>query len=186
MALKATIYKAELIITDMSRNYYEQHNLTLAKHPSETDERLMVRLLAFALYANERLIFGKGIGANEEPDLWLKDLTGAVELWIDVGQPDERAVLRACGQAKQVVLVLYGPHTDLWWRHNHKNFPTKENLTVIQLAYKDTQVMAAMAERNMKLTCSIDDGQILLSCESINLSIEPVFLQQPNGFKRQL
>src|SRR4051794_5320453 len=103
MALKSTIYKADLQIADMDRHYYQDHSLTLARHPSETDERLMVRLLAFVRHANESLIFAKGLSDVDEPDLWQKDLTGAIELWIDVGQPDERRMLKACGRASQVV-----------------------------------------------------------------------------------
>ena len=105
MAIKSTIYKIDLQVSDMDRHYYQQHNLTLAKHPSETDERVMVRLLAFALYANESLIFGKGLSDEEEPDLWQKDLTGAIDLWIDVGLPSERDIRKAAGRSKQVVVV---------------------------------------------------------------------------------
>ena len=99
MALKATIFKAELQVSNVDRNYYGDHALTIARHPSETDERMMVRVLAFALHAHPALAFGKGIGADDEPDLWQKDLTGAVDLWIDVGQPDDRRIRRACGRA---------------------------------------------------------------------------------------
>jgi len=102
MALNATIFKAVLQIADMDRNYYRDHALTIARHPSETDERMMVRLLAFVLHAHEALSFGKGLSADGEPDLWQKDLTGAIELWIDVGQPDEKSIRKACGRAKQV------------------------------------------------------------------------------------
>ena len=99
MALKATIFKADLHIADMARNYYAEHALTVARHPSETDERMMARILAFALNADERLAFGKGLSDADEPDLWQKDLTGAIEHWIEVGQPDEKRLLRACGRA---------------------------------------------------------------------------------------
>ena len=99
MALKATVYKADLSISDLDRNYYHDHALTLAQHPSETDERMMVRLVAFALNASERLEFGKGLSNEEEPALWRKSLSGDVELWIDVGHPDERRLRKACGVA---------------------------------------------------------------------------------------
>lgn len=108
MALKATIFKADLQIADMDRGYYGGHALTLARHPSETDERMMVRLLAFALFAGERLAFGRGLSAEDEPALWQKDLTGAVELWIEVGLPDERDIRKACGRADRVVVLCYG------------------------------------------------------------------------------
>ncbi len=99
MALKSTIFKAELQISDMGRNYYGDHSLTLARHPSETDERMMVRLLAFALHAHEALVFADSIGNDEEPSLWQKDLTGAVQVWIGVGQPDVKRIRKACGRA---------------------------------------------------------------------------------------
>lgn len=97
MAIKSTIYKIDLQVSDMDRNYYQQHNLTIAKHPSETDERVMVRLIGFAMYANEALIFGKGLSDDEEPDLWQKDLTGAIELWMDVGLPTEKIFAKQQG-----------------------------------------------------------------------------------------
>ena len=108
MAISATIYRANLNVADMDRHYYADHALTLARHPSETDERMMVRLLAFAFHAHERLEFGRGIGTADEPDLWQRDLTGRVELWIEVGQPDDRRVRKACGLADRVVIYSYG------------------------------------------------------------------------------
>lgn len=177
MVLNSTIYKADLQIADMDRHYYEQHSLVLAKHPSETDERMMVRLLAFAIYAEESLEFGKGISADDEPALWLKDLTGDIVLWIEIGQPDERIIRKACGRANQVVLIVYGSNTELWWKNNKSAFAQRKNLTVLQLLYKDTQVIAAMAERNMTLACNIEDGEISLSDGKICQSIEPVILQ---------
>ena len=111
MAIKATICKANLQIADMERHYYQDHALTLARHPSETDERMMVRLLAFALHAHEYLEFGQGMTADDEADVWQKDLTGAIELWIDVGLPDEKLIRKACGRANQVVVYCYGGGT---------------------------------------------------------------------------
>ena len=108
MALKATVHKAELQVSDMDRHYYASHNLMLAQHPSETDQRLMVRLLVFALFADERLEFGRGISTDDEPDLWRKSLTGEIEQWIELGQPDESRIRKACGRAREVVLVGYG------------------------------------------------------------------------------
>jgi uncharacterized protein YaeQ len=116
MALNATIYKAELQVSDMDRHYYATHALTLARHPSETEERLMVRLLAFALYADERLEFGKGLSADDEPDLWRKDYSGDIQQWIELGQPDEARIRKACGRAEQVVVINYGGRAaDVWW-----------------------------------------------------------------------
>src|SRR3982750_3888876 len=108
MALKSTILKAELCIADVDRGYYHDHTLTIARHPSETEERVMVRLLAFALHASDALTFGRGLSTEDEPDLWQHDLTGTIESWIDVGLPDERVVRKACGRARDVYVLAYG------------------------------------------------------------------------------
>ncbi len=176
MAIKSTIYKVDLQIADMDRNYYGQHSLTLAKHPSETDERLMVRLIAFALYADEYLLFGKGLSDDEEPDLWLKDLTGAIQLWIDVGLPTERDIRKACGRSKQVVVVLYGGRiADMWWTQNSKALLKNNNLTILNLP--DTQELTAAAERGLTMSCTIQDGQILVSHDTGSFDISPVMLK---------
>ncbi|MFM2434082.1 MAG: hypothetical protein RL063_61 [Pseudomonadota bacterium] len=176
MAIKSTIYKVDLQIADMDRNYYGQHSLTLAKHPSETDERLMVRLIAFALYADEYLVFGKGLSDDEEPDLWLKDLTGAIQLWIDVGLPTERDIRKACGRSKQVVVVLYGGRiADMWWTQNSKALLKNNNLTILNLP--DTQELTAAAERGLAMSCTIQDGQILVSHDTGSFDISPVMLK---------
>ena len=174
MALKATIYKADVQIADMDRHYYQSHALTLAKHPSETDERLMVRLLAFVLFADDALLFGKDISADDEPALWLSDLTGVVKLWIEIGQPNERIIRKACGRAEKVVLILYGKQSDLWWKHHM--FTHKPNVTVIQLSTENTTSLASMAKRNMSLTCTIEDGQLMVMDDETTLTITPIFL----------
>ena len=176
MALGATIYKVCLTVANMDRHYYNQHSLTLAQHPSETNERLMVRLLAFALYADEALAFGRGI-SKDDPALWIKDRTGAVDLCIEIGLPRAKVILKACGSSKQVVLLLYGTGADLWWKNNHEAFSKKNNLTVIQLPCKDTQSMAAIAGRNMDLTYNIEDGQTTLISGEKVLCIKPVTRQ---------
>jgi uncharacterized protein YaeQ len=176
MALKSTIYKIDLQIADMDRHYYANHNLTLARHPSETDERLMVRLTAFMLYANEALTFGKGLSDDEEPDLWQKDLTGAIELWIDVGLPDEREIRKACGRSAQVVVVLYGGRVaDIWWDNNSKALLKLENLTVLNLL--DTQAIADIVTRSMEISATIQDKQILIGHASGSVEINPMLLK---------
>ncbi len=180
MAIKSTIYKIDLQVSDMDRNYYQQHSLTLAKHPSETDERVMVRLLGFALYANEALIFGKGLSDDEEPDLWQKDLTGAIELWMDVGLPTEKDIRKAAGRAKQVVVMLYGGRiADMWWSQNSKALLKLNNLTVINLP--DTQALANMATRSMNISCTIQDGEILVGHDNGSFNITPVILKAPSN-----
>lgn len=162
MALKATIFRAELQVADMERNYYGTHLLTLARHPSENDERMMVRVLAFALNASDPLVFGSSIGNDGEPDLWQKDLTGAIRLWVDVGLPDEKRIRRACGRSARVVVYSYGRGADLWWKQTGESLARSSNLSVIDLPQAATQGIAKLAARNMKLNCTIQDGQVWL------------------------
>jgi uncharacterized protein YaeQ len=175
MAIKATVFKANLQIADMERNYYQEHALTLARHPSETDERMMVRLLAFALNAHEYLQFGQGMTADDEADIWQKDLTGAIQLWIDVGIPDEKLIRKACGRADQVIVYCYGGRVaEMWFEQNHSQFERLHNLTVINLAQESTRAIAALAQRNMQLQCTIQDGQIWLNDEHASVMVECV------------
>mgnify|MGYP001136458327 CR=1 FL=1 len=174
MALKATIYKAELSIADMDRNYYADHSLTLARHPSETDERMMVRLLAFVLYAREGLGFGKGLCEDDEPDLWQKDYTGAIQLWIDVGHPDEKWLRKACNRAEQVVLVNYGGRTsEIWWDQNRNALARLDKLTVVNLPADGVDQLTALANRTMRLQCTVQDGQVWLTDGERTAHIEP-------------
>lgn len=177
MALKATILKAELNIADMDRGYYADHALTLAQHPSETEERVMVRLLAFALYAHEYLAFTKGMSDPDEPDVWQKDLTGAIDLWIDLGQPDERRVLKACGRARQVVVLTYAVSTPLWWQGIAPGLAKARNLKVLQVKVQGDVPLTAFFARNMQLQCSLQDGQLLLSDAKHSVQIDFVDLR---------
>lgn len=178
MALKATIFKADLQIADMDRNYYGRHVLTIARHPSETDERMMVRLLAFALNAHEALSFGKGLSTDDEPDLWQRDLTGAVDLWIDVGQPDERRILKACGRAAHVVIYSYSSTSGIWWKQVGTKLERARNLSVLNLPLAVGPALAALAQRTMQLQCTIQDGQVWMSSGEQTVQIDPVALKQ--------
>jgi len=184
MAIKATIFKASLQIADMERHYYQDHTLTLARHPSETDERMMVRLLAFALHAHEFLEFGQGMNDDDEADLWQKDLTGSIELWIDVGLPDEKLIRKACGRARQVIVYTYGGRTaEMWFAQNSKQFERLNNLAVINLPVESTRAIAKLAQRNMQLQCTIQDGQVWLSDGNDSIGIERVTLKEYTASK---
>ena len=163
MALKSTIFKASLQIADMDRGYYADHSLTLARHPSETDERMMARLLAFARYASDGLSFGKGLSDVDEPDLIERDLTGAIALWVEVGQPDDKAILKACGRAAQVVVLAFSAAASIWWRSVAKKLERARNLTVLQLGTTQSAALATLAQRNMQLQCTVQDGLIWMS-----------------------
>lgn len=164
MALKSTVFKANLQIADMERHYYQNHALTLARHPSETDERMMVRLLAFALQAHELLAFGQGMTDDEEADIWRKDLTGKIEQWLDVGLPDEKLIRKACGRADEVIVYAYGGRTaEMWFEQNSSAFARLRNLSVFNLPQEQTKALAELAQRTMELQCTIQDGQLWLS-----------------------
>lgn len=176
MALTATIFKADLTVSDMDRGYYATHALVLARHPSETDERMMVRLLAFALNADEALEFGKGLSNEDEPALWRKDLTGLIKQWIEVGLPDEKSVRKACGRATQVLLYTYGRGAAKWWQDNSAAMTRPDNLTVVDLPAASTQALAQLAERTMQLQCTIQDGTVWITDGDATVEIAPVVL----------
>ncbi|HEY0661244.1 MAG TPA: YaeQ family protein [Lysobacter sp.] len=174
MALKATVVKAELQLSDLDRHHYATYPLTLAQHPSETDQRLMVRLVAFALFASERLEFGKGLSTDDEPDLWRRDYTGDIEQWIDLGQPDESRIRKACGRARQVVVVNYaGRAADLWWDKHASALARLDNLTVIDIDADAVEAMAAMIERGMRLNALIQDGELQLMGDTGTAVLRP-------------
>ena len=161
MATKATIYKALLNIANMDIHYYNEHNLTIAKHPSENDLRLMIRLIAFILNANEDLVFCKGIAENDEPDLWQKSLGGDIELWIDLGQPDEKRIKKACGRSKKVIIYTYqeGMAT-AWYKQIEKTLTRFKNLEIIYLNI--TGDINLLTERSMALQANISDFELTL------------------------
>ena len=172
MALSATIFKIDLNIADMDRQYYADHRLVIARHPSETDERMMVRVLAFACHASDSLQFTRGLSSDEdEPDIWDKDLTGNIETWIDVGQPDPKRVRKACGRARRVVLYVYGRGADIWWQRNSAELARFDNLSVIYWDKATTDALAKTANRTMQLQCTIQDAQILVSAADDSLQI---------------
>ena len=179
MALKSTVYKAELQISDMDRNYYAAHTRTLARHPSETDERMMVRLLAFALNASENLVFAKGLSDVEEPDLWLKDYTGAINCWIEVGQPDERRLLKACGRSDQVLVYSYASNSSIWWQGIGSRLERAKNLTVWNIPVATAQALERMSQRSMQLQCTIQDAQLWLTDDANTVQVDLLSLKQP-------
>lgn len=172
MALKATIYKADLSIADMDRNYYQEHSLTIARHPSETDERVMIRLLAFALHADPALAYGKDLFDVEEPALWLKDLTGAIQTWIEVGQPDEKRLLKAAGRAENVVVYSYSATSGIWFKALANKIGRARNVSVINIPAATSAQLERMAQRSMQLQCTIQDGQVWLTDGADTVQVE--------------
>jgi uncharacterized protein YaeQ len=158
----------------MDRHVYQDLQLTLARHPSETDERMMVRLLAYCLHYAEGMQFTKGLSSDEEPDLWVKTLSDEIDLWVDLGQSDEKRIRKACGRAKQVLVYSYGGKaTGPWWQQLEDKLKRFSNLTVIEIDKEQSQLMAPLAQRAMVLQCTVQDGQIWL-CDADNaIFIEP-------------
>jgi uncharacterized protein YaeQ len=180
MALKATIYKAELQVSDTDRNYYQSHALTLAQHPSETEERLMVRLCVYALHADPALEFGKGLSEDEEPALWQKSLTGEIETWIEIGQPDEKRIRKACGRARQVFIYCFQSRSaGIWWQQHQKQFERFTNLGVYNLPDEAVAALVKLIQRHMQLNCNIQDGQLWISSGDQSVQLEPVIWKSP-------
>ena len=161
MATKATIYKALLNIANMDTNYYNEHNLTLALHPSETELRLMARVVAFILNANEDLAFCKGISEDDEPDLWEKDFDGSIKLWIELGQPDEKRIKKACGRSDKVIVYTYQENMAApWFKQIENNINRFKNLSIIHLNLDED--IEELAKRGMVLQCNISDEELTL------------------------
>jgi uncharacterized protein YaeQ len=175
MAQKSTIYKVELSVSDMDRHYYETHKLTIAKHPSETDQRLMVRILAFALNAHEHLEMTKGLSTDDEPDVWQKSLSGEIELWVALGLPTEKAVRQSCGKADKVIIYPYGGKTaEMWW-DKIKNSTTRfDNLQIINFSENETSQLEELASRAMKMQVNIQDGDVMVSVDDRIVNMTPI------------
>nr|MBP6581631.1 YaeQ family protein [Sphingorhabdus sp.] len=175
MAQNATIYKVELSISDMDRHYYETHKLTVAKHPSETDERLMVRIVAFALNAHENLEMTKGISTDDEPDIWQKSLSGELDVWVALGLPSEKVMRQSCSKADRVVVYPYGGRTaEIWWDKIKGSTTRFDNLQVIGFSEKDTDALAKLANRSMKLQVNVQDGDVMVSVGDDIVYVSPL------------
>lgn len=186
MALKSTIYKTALQVSDIDRGVYGEHALTLALHPSETEERLMVRLLAFALQvpSDDRrgtLQFARGLSDTDEPDLWQRDLSDQLVHWIEVGQPDERRLARACGRAEQVTIYAYGPSASIWWSALQAKVARLRNLAVWLIDSRQSRDLAQLAQRSMQLQATVQDGHVWIGHAQGSTEVVPQALQQPGG-----
>ena len=183
MALKSTIYKANLQIADIDNSYYADHALTLARHPSETDERMMVRLVALALQAHKlhsvcggdgTLAFGAGLSDPDEPDAWLRDFTGQTRLWIEVGQPEDKPLIKACGKADEVVLYCFNHAAEVWWKGMESKLSRPKNLSVLRIPTAASQALIPLAQRSMQLQATIQEGVLTLGDSAHTVDIEPI------------
>ena len=181
MALKSTIYKAHLQIADMDRQVYGEHALTLALHPSETEERLLARLLAFALNVpaddhRGALLFARGLSDSDEPDLWQRDLTGQLVQWIEVGQPDDRRLSKACGRCERVVVYAFAAAAPIWWAALAGKVTRLGNLEVWRLPAEQSQALAAFAQRSMQWQVTVQDGHVWVSDGTRSVELQPLAL----------
>jgi uncharacterized protein YaeQ len=183
MAIKSTIFKANLQIADIDNSYYADHALTLARHPSETDERMMVRLVALALQAHKlqsvcggdaTLAFGAGLSDPNEPDAWLRDFTGQTRLWIEVGQPEDKPLLKACGKADEVVLYCFNHAAEVWWKGIEGKLIRPKNLSVFRIPTLASQALIPLAQRSMQLQATIQEDVLSLGDSQTTVDIEPI------------
>lgn len=182
MALKSTIYKVELQVADLDRGHFADYALTMARHPSENDHRLMVRLLAFILNASENLTFGRGLSTEDEADLLALDATGSIEQWIDVGLPDEKSIRRACNRARQVEVLAYGGRAaEIWWQQTAGKVSGQKNLQVRLLSPEDSEAITGLAARNMRLQCTVQDGVVWLGDDGQHVELKPQVLFSPDA-----
>ena len=156
----------------MDSHYYAEHHLTVAKHPSENDLRLMIRLISFIFNAHDNLLFGEGIATEDEADLWQKELNGDILLWIDLGQVDEKRLRKACGKSDKVIVYTYAQGPALaWWKQSEKNLKRFKNLSVVFLPVEGD--IEALSQRNMDLQCNISDGELTVMSEDLHVQIKP-------------
>ncbi|MBY4598056.1 YaeQ family protein [Ottowia caeni] len=184
MAIKSTIFKADLALADIDNGCYTDLGLTLARHPSETDERMMMRLAALALNAHQvqdlcggdaKIGFGAGLSSPDEPDVQLVDFTGRTRLWIEVGQPEDKPLTKACSKADQVIVYAYGPAADIWWRGIQGKLSRLERLTVWRVPAEQAQALTALAARTMQLSATVQESQLTLTdSKGASASLEPV------------
>jgi len=171
MALKATIFKADISITDMDRNYYSDHNLTIARHPSENDARMMLRIIAFIVNAHERLQFTKGLSDDDVPDLWQKNFSDEIELWIELGQPSEQRIKKGCNQSQQIMIYSYADNSfEAWWSKEQNKLQTRKNLSVFTLPESLSITLANAVQRSMQIQVTIQDGQMWLTIEGADVT----------------
>ncbi|MEY2842042.1 MAG: hypothetical protein RI920_79 [Pseudomonadota bacterium] len=182
MAIKATIFKAQINLADMDRQVYADIAVTIARHPSETDERMMVRALALALgwpaNTNEgTLELAKDMWDVDEPALWHKNYSDEILHWVDVGQPDDKRVMKACGRARQVSVWAFQNSTPIWWEGMVNKVSRASNLTVWQVPTEQSQALAAMAQRSMQLQMTVQDGTVWVNDGTHNVEITPQALR---------
>lgn len=178
MALKPTIYKLRIALSDLNCDHYDSLNLTLALHPSETMERMMMRVLAFCLNAQEHLTFTKGLSAVEEPDLWVRTLDDTIALWIDVGEPAAERIKKATRVASQVKVYSFNSKSDIWWQQGESKF-RQLNASIYQFPWESMQALANLVQRTMDLSITITGDSAYVATDSGEHDVSWKVLQSP-------
>ena len=176
MALKPTIYKAQVELADSDRNCFDSLSLTIAQHPSETVERMAARLLAYCLNASRGVEFTRGLSTTEEPDIWRHSDSGELDLWIEIGQPEEPRLRKACGKAGAVKVYAFGKSANTWWQLNGEVISALPRLEVWQFGWEEIQALAGLMDRAMQWNVSVVGGVVYVDNGKESVSLEPVRL----------
>jgi uncharacterized protein YaeQ len=173
VATKPTIYKLRIALSDLERNYYDTLNLTIALHPSETPERMMARVMAYCINAQEGLSFAKGLSDVDEPDIWIRTMDQQTSLWIDVGEPSHDRIKKASRQAKQVRVYSFNSKSDVWWDQGKSKFGMLK-ADIFRLNQSEIEALTKLLSRTMDLSVTItgqsayvagDNGEVEVNWE---------------------
>lgn len=176
MALKPKIYKLRIALSDIDRDYYDTLGLTIAQHPSETLERMMVRVLAFCINAQEQLAFTKGLCAVDEPDIWVRTLDDQLALWIDVGEPAVDRIKKATRLSPAVKVYSFNSKSNVWWNQGRAKF-NELTVSVFQFQWESIQALAALVQRTMDLSITITGDSAYVAAEAGECEVSWVPLQ---------
>jgi len=177
VAIKPTIYKIKISLSDFNRDYYDTLNITVAQHPSETIERMMVRILAYCINVQEYLIFTKGLSAVDEPDVWARTLDDQISLWIDVGEIAIDRVKKATRQASVVKIYCFNTKSDVWWKQIKEKM-TQLKVSVFRFDWDNLKTLASFAQRTMEISISITGDSLYISTESGECEVNCTTLQE--------
>ena len=179
MGSKVNILRFNLNVSDLDRNYYQEHRFTIAHQPPETGIYIIARILAFTLNAHERLVYTKGTDTKHEPAIWQKDLTDAIELWIEIGEADDKRTRKACSRAKHVIIYTYKEGSSaIWWKQKSAKFNLFKNLSVISLPAQALEDLASMIDRTMDWQCTIQDRHVWIADNDRTVEFDPIILKE--------
>lgn len=177
MAKGSRIYKVKLFISDIDRNCYEQLELTVAQHPSESDERLLARLLAFGLEYESGLAFGGGVSSTDQAPIWLRNDYEEVQHWIEIGQPDPDRLAKLNKRQPRLTLYTYGANAHRWWHQHSPNLSKLQRLKAVQLDYDALQTLVSAMTSGFELQLNRQDEVLYLGLNDQQAEMQLAFLQ---------